>query len=133
MINLVVAKLTSHHGRPSSTPRQRAILSLFLPQGWQFKGNGGRERALSCVQIILAGAGRMKGTLEHWSKKRLCSPEYGYVFPLLLLLFLKSFNYILCCKCLLYAHPLWFILNVYVVPPEVPCDGDLLWLMLCGW
>ena len=87
--------LTSHHGRPSSTPRQRAILSLFLPQGWQFKGNWGRERALSCMQIILAGAGRMKGTLEHWSKKRLCSPEYGYVFPLLLLLCLKSFNFVL--------------------------------------
>ena len=31
-----------HHtpcGRPSSNPRQRAVLSLLLPQGCQFKGN----------------------------------------------------------------------------------------------
>ena len=124
MINLEVAKSSSHRGRPSSTPRQ----SLTIQRQW------GRERALRCVQIASAGAGRMKGTLGHWGKKRLFFPKSRlYVFPLLLLLFFKKFYYILCCKCFVYADPLRFILNVYVVPPEVPCDGDLLWSLLCGW
>ena len=37
----MVAKPSSHHRRPSSNPRMSHILSHFLPQDWQFKGEGG--------------------------------------------------------------------------------------------
>ena len=36
-------------------------------------------------------------------------------------------------RVFVYADRFWFILDVYVVPSEAPCDGHLLWLLLCGW
>ena len=36
-------------------------------------------------------------------------------------------------RVFVYADRFWFILDVYVVPSEAPCDGHLVWLLLCDW
>ena len=92
----------------------------------------GRERAESCVQMVSAGAGRMRGRLGHWGKKRLCSPEARlYLYISLVVI---TFCYYFFKKTFFGGTTVLFILIVsfLLVPSEAPCDGDLLWLLLCG-
>ena len=50
MINLVVAKLSSHRGRASSNPRGRVIWSFFLSEGWRFKSDRKeRDHKVVCI------------------------------------------------------------------------------------
>ena len=141
MISLVVAKPSSHCGKPSSNSRRRSILSLLLPQDWWFRGDiEGREHKVLCRwhQVNLGewggggggGGGGGWGTLGHWEKKTMLSWKQIIYISLIVINFLKiTFYYILWCECLIYADDFWFISWI--------CSafrGTMwLWLLLSGW
>ena len=79
--------------------------------------------------MALAGTGRMEKTLGNLGKKDYALQKADYIyFP-----FKKSFLLYFMVRLFVYVDRFWFILDVYVVPSEAPCDGHLGWLLLCGW
>ena len=81
------------------------------------------------MQMALARTGRIKETLDYLGKKDYAFLKADYIyFP-----FKKKFPLYFMVRVFVYADRFWFILDVYVVPSEAPCDGHLVWLLFCGW
>ena len=74
----------------------------------------------------------MIGTLGHWGKKRLCSPERGlYIYISLFVTTLLKNIYIFCGATVSFMLIISSAVSSYVVPSEAPWDGDLFWLLFC--
>ena len=74
----------------------------------------------------------MIGTLGHWGKKRLCSPERGlYIYFPFCYYLIKKYIYIFCGATVSFMLIISSAVSSYVVPSEAPWDGDLFWLLFC--
>ena len=67
-----------------------------------------------------------EGNVRALAQKILCSPAFRCCYYFSILFLCIYFYFIVWFDCFVYADSFWFILNVYVVPLEVPCDVDLL-------
>ena len=124
---LVVAKWSSHRGKPSLNPRRSTFCLSCCHETSDSKATGGGRghkviyRWYWMVLLEWAECYEIEGKRTMLSRTR----SRLYIFPLLLLLLflLVSVSFIL----------IWRFFLEHGVSSEVPSDDDRLWLLSCRW